>query len=616
LAVPALYNFGTSQSITANNQGAGTGGPYLFWGDNFAGSVHVRIYKDNGTGTYVLLQTLTCPDAPNDFLINQRCYDHGSGFLVLGGINKVYLYKVVAGLFVLQDTYNPVGPLALIQGTAIAISGTNVVLLGQLFSTNHLICRYMTVNTGAFVFQQDFNDAALDNRGSYLNGTASFSGTHFVLGNSVTHALKCFELSGGLFTLVQTIPNVLFANVLDLGYLFIVPSPIAAIGYTTIFSFAGTWTLLQSINLPVFPGSLIGSAPYAFTSPTLGASVVLISGFWNGAGQDSPVQVAYLTGGAWVVYQNANLSPLISDNEGVSGSQSAFFMLDATDTVISIFSASPPPQVLVYLIGKKLYPCADSESHQSENQSTYRSPPGTFDLPFTWVFDASIFANGSAQPNSSVYLLGGYGDFLLRRVVGMNRILAGDKTGQFQIQRATKGSYIQSDPVMGENSPELAIAPEEWYPETGKIWFDLFGINQPTPLASSQIAFQGVRRQKGTLNRPKGSFNPKSYTYQVAATIDAIPGSPIVARTLIQDYDFELHQIMVMVKGPSGYVPVTTPVCTISVFDQNKVSISNKPVLDIFYNGAPGTPYQNGAIVPPLVYKKETLLQINFYRLT
>lgn len=277
--------------------------------------------------------------------------------------------------------------------------------------------------------------------------------------------------------------------------------------------------------------------------------------------------------------------------------------------------AVPAPQVLVYLVGKKLYPCSDKEGGESGRHSTYSPPPGTFDLPFTWVFDASTLANGSNQPNSSVYLLGGYGDFLLRRIVGMNRILAADGTGKFQVQRASKGSYIQSDPVQAPNSPELAIAPEEWYPETGKIWFDLFGINLPATAATAQIAFQGVRRQKGTINGPTYKHTEKSYTYQVAATIDAIPGSPIVAKTLIQDYDFELHQIILMVKGPSGYVPITTPVCSLSVFDKDKVSISNKPVLDIFYNGAPGTPYQNGAIVPPLYYKKETLLQINFYKL-
>jgi hypothetical protein len=65
--------------------------------------------------------------------------------------------------------------------------------------------------------------------------------------------------------------------------------------------------------------------------------------------------------------------------------------------------------------------------------------------------------------------------------------------------------------------------------------------------------------------------------------------------------------------GPDDLSIITSPVCSLSVYDSNKVKISNIPILDIFYNGGPGSPYENGALVPPLWYPKETVLQVDFY---
>jgi hypothetical protein len=35
--------------------------------------------------------------------------------------------------------------------------------------------------------------------------------------------------------------------------------------------------------------------------------------------------------------------------------------------------------------------------------------------------------------------------------------------------------------------------------------------------------------------------------------------------------------------------------------------------MDIFYNGGPGSPYENGAVVPPLMFRRNTLVEIDFY---
>lgn len=107
----------------------------------------------------------------------------------------------------------------------------------------------------------------------------------------------------------------------------------------------------------------------------------------------------------------------------------------------------------------------------------YSTPPGTYDLPFTWVYDATGLTDGLAYPNQYVYLQGGYGDFILRRVVGLSRILD-PTTGQYQI-RDNYNNYIEQVPLFGGSADDLGIAPELFYQELGAIKFDLGTILKP-----------------------------------------------------------------------------------------------------------------------------------------
>ena len=50
---------------------------------------------------------------------------------------------------------------------------------------------------------------------------------------------------------------------------------------------------------------------------------------------------------------------------------------------------------------------------------TYTPPRGAYDQPFTWVFDATALTDGRDALNQFVYIQGGWGDFILRRVVGV-----------------------------------------------------------------------------------------------------------------------------------------------------------------------------------------------------
>ncbi len=177
-------------------------------------------------------------------------------------------------------------------------------------------------------------------------------------------------------------------------------------------------------------------------------------------------------------------------------------------------------------------------------QKLYSPPEGFYDLPFIWTFDASALNDGQDYPNQFVYLQGGYGDFIMRRIVGLSRILD-PATGQYQINDR-QGSYIEADKVFGGSADDLMIVPEQRYPETGAVRFDLFKILKPAVTNSAQLAFQGVRRMAGpNVARPNYKAKPKSFTYILPVTLtDVFPVLKTVHQT-VNDYDFELEQIMI-----------------------------------------------------------------------
>jgi len=246
----------------------------------------------------------------------------------------------------------------------------------------------------------------------------------------------------------------------------------------------------------------------------------------------------------------------------------------------------------------------------------YSPPPGYYDLPYTYAFDASQLVTGKNYLNQQVYIQGGFGDFGMRRVVGLNKILASNGTGQFQLMRASQGVYQSSNPIQAPNTPELAIVPEEWYPETGQIGFDLFGLSIPANPGTAQLAFQGVRRLKGPSPQIGYVEDPKTFTFiakGVLTTLEAA-NTPVITYTPILNYDFLLYNIVII--RQSGSTPaLSNGDCKLWIYDQNQVQISNMPILDSFFNGAPKSPYVNGAVVPPLMYRRNSVIEIDFYSL-
>lgn len=241
----------------------------------------------------------------------------------------------------------------------------------------------------------------------------------------------------------------------------------------------------------------------------------------------------------------------------------------------------------------------------------YTPPEGHYDLPFTWVFNAANLSASLANPNQFVYLQGGYGDFVLRRVVGISRLLAGSSTYQIKDPNLKP---IQSAGIVGASADDIGIVPELIYPELGAIRFDLGVATLPTPTSTAQIAFQGARRMKGAAPvNPSYKAEPWPYTYSPlnggmpAVLINQLAGN-FVQRVWCQinDYDFELYQIMLVAdtgslilgseggvvafinKTVTGVSPRALTLTTSATVGTPSVTVTGNNVVAVVPNTGPG----------------------------
>lgn len=231
-------------------------------------------------------------------------------------------------------------------------------------------------------------------------------------------------------------------------------------------------------------------------------------------------------------------------------------------------------------------------------------------MPFTWAYDASNLTDGADAFNQFVYLLGGYGDFVLRRVVGISRCLA--PTGTYQIRRRD-ASYIQQGPIIGGTAfadgggaDDLMILPEEIYPELGSVRFDLTNILRGAPSGalpdSAQIAFQGARRLRGVpVVRPGFRADPRAFCYQQKITVET---APVTVYKQINDYDFELYDIR-MVLQQNAFL-------RLGIEDQAKLIFSavvggvSAVTIAINHGGAPLTPLSITVVGMAITIQPET----------
>ena len=105
---------------------------------------------------------------------------------------------------------------------------------------------------------------------------------------------------------------------------------------------------------------------------------------------------------------------------------------------------------------------------------TYTPPEGYFDQPFIFVLNADDLVNGQNYPNLSIPMEQTVGEFILRRVAGIQSVV-NPSGGQFQM-RDNESNYLESLPVNAQGTDELAVIPELHYDPTGAIRFDLYDV--------------------------------------------------------------------------------------------------------------------------------------------
>lgn len=251
----------------------------------------------------------------------------------------------------------------------------------------------------------------------------------------------------------------------------------------------------------------------------------------------------------------------------------------------------------------------------------YTPPNGYYDRPFTWIFDGSNLVDASNTLNQSVHVYSGYGDFVMRRAVGFNRVL-NNSGGQLQFYDALNRAYEDvpmnvSNPN-GKQNGEYPLVPESFYKEGTDIRFDLYKVLRAITggVSTAHVAFQGSRRKPGSPTSEQ-SYKLQSLTYSFTTTINQLGGSnilnqaPVRVTGQVMDYAWDLYQVIVSYSSAGGAVP--TPATALWIQDSDRQLISNLPVLDIYYNGAPGSTYKQGGIVPPLPFPVFGRLEVDFY---
>lgn len=104
----------------------------------------------------------------------------------------------------------------------------------------------------------------------------------------------------------------------------------------------------------------------------------------------------------------------------------------------------------------------------------YSAPEGYYDEPFIWVYNASSLTNGQNAIGQTVPMDPAIGEFILRRVVGIQSVV-NPSGGQIQLADNSY-RYLESLPIYANGTDELAIMPEEPYQPTGAIRFDLYDV--------------------------------------------------------------------------------------------------------------------------------------------
>ena len=239
----------------------------------------------------------------------------------------------------------------------------------------------------------------------------------------------------------------------------------------------------------------------------------------------------------------------------------------------------------------------------------YQAPPGYFDQPFIYTYDADQLVGGGSIPNGQDVRLANIithsgADFILRRVAGQDRVCT-----QFQLRDVM--ARLIFDTTQGVSTAgfnDFALIPELLFPAASGITFDLLNVQKTlnssgTPL--SQVVFQGVRRFRGYKRPPSYPYweDPYDYAADVAITWTA-NDPPVRFFKNIYNFDFELLKIHAMVINPigGGAPQVSSGNFKMQLYDQVYEQVFFRPVIDDLLVDN-GSVYQSVTPVPGIVYR-------------
>jgi len=287
----------------------------------------------------------------------------------------------------------------------------------------------------------------------------------------------------------------------------------------------------------------------------------------------------------------------------------------------------------------------------------YQPPVGYVDEPYMYVYDAfqAGLTDGGTYLNQTVQITGDY-DFVLRRIVGLDSVIA--PTGQFR-WRGPNGENTSNAPVtVGTAQRDQLVLPEVVFPRTSQIAFDLYntqrryanGNNALVPVYQSQIGFAGVRRRQHGVMPTAGNF--RRIPYQTLLTLQAYGqpaviaagaggfgpqsvGNALTASLTIDNYDLEVCMLQFVdtnsLQTGAGVIPNGLNYFAVTLYNSALSALTSGYVLSQFVSdgvpfgpvslGTPGqvqsntvvspTLYSIGALVPPLVYPKETQFRVS-----
>ncbi|KKM77154.1 hypothetical protein LCGC14_1372880, partial [marine sediment metagenome] len=160
-----------------------------------------------------------------------------------------------------------------------------------------------------------------------------------------------------------------------------------------------------------------------------------------------------------------------------------------------------------------------------------------------------------------------------------------------------------SEAIDGRAAVVFPIVPESTYPSGGSVYYNINGYASSTALTfgqdavfyTNQILFQGVRRFIGRVINPAPSrydYTEKPFQYRVGLTLDwtylalpyadLTPEAPRKFVVPINDHDFELQRISVVVSDGAGGTTVVnnidSPSFRMVLYDYDQRTLMNEPV--------------------------------------